>query len=137
MSASALELPVRPAEDVRQARVLLVEDDLDVQALFGAGLRRSGFDVSTVSNTALAEAQLCVETYDAAVLDWWLPGGSGLELCRLIRSTPSMAHIPVVIVTANMMLDSAMGLCDGATMVLHKPVLPSRLAEVVGELLAR
>ncbi len=116
-------------------RVLLVEDDQDVQDLFGHGLQRQGMSVSTAGDVPFAESLLRVEQYDAAVLDWWLPGGSGIELCRQIRQMPTMAGIPVLLVTANTFLDMAMSVCNGATAVLHKPVSPAYLAATVQRLL--
>ncbi len=115
-------------------RVLLVEDDQDVQDLFGRGLERHGMSVSTASDVHVAESLLQLEQYDAAVLDWWLPGGSGIELCRRIREIPAMAGIPVLLVTANSFLDMAMSVCNGATAVLHKPVSPAYLAATVQRL---
>ncbi len=82
-------------------RVLLVDDSASARALLGVRLREKGYDVVEVPSAAEA-AQLAIEsTPSAVVTDLWMPGISGLQLCRLLRAEPVTAHVPVVLLTAS------------------------------------
>ncbi len=134
--APALAVPTDQNEVATNPHLLLVEDDADVREMYGYGLRQHGMVVSTAADLFIARKLLSVERFEAAVLDWWLPGASGLELCRLIRSTPATAHIPVIVVTANNHLLADSPVCEGVTAVLHKPLSPLGLAAAVRAALA-
>lgn len=83
------------------ARVLLVDDSASARALLGVRLREHGHDVVEVA-TASAAAELAIDAPPAAVVtDLWMPGISGLQLCRLLRAEPVTAHVPVVLLTAS------------------------------------
>jgi two-component system cell cycle response regulator len=82
-------------------RVLLVDDSVSARALLGVRLREEGYDVVEVA-TAAEAAELAIERApDAVVTDLWMPGISGLQLCRLLRAEPVTAHVPVVLLTAS------------------------------------
>lgn len=83
------------------ARVLLVDDSASARALLGVRLREEGHDVVDVAHAAEA-AELALERApDAVVTDLWMPGISGVQLCRLLRAEPATAGIPVVLLTAS------------------------------------
>lgn len=83
------------------ARVLLVDDSASARALLGVRLREKGHDVVEVAHAAEA-AELALEAApDAVITDLWMPGISGLQLCRLLRAEPATANIPVVLLTAS------------------------------------
>jgi two-component system cell cycle response regulator len=82
-------------------RVLLVDDSASARALLGLRLRDKGYEVVEVA-TAAEAAELAIESQpDAVVTDLWMPGISGLQLCRLLRADPATAHVPVVLLTAS------------------------------------
>ena len=87
--------------DVDVARVLLVDDSASARALLGVRLREKAYDVVEVA-TAAEAAELAIDKQpDAVVTDLWMPGISGLQLCRLLRAEPVTAHVPVVLLTAS------------------------------------
>ena len=83
------------------ARILLVDDSASARALLGVRLREKGHDVVEVAHAAEAAEMALAKTPDAVVTDLWMPGISGLQLCRLLRAEPATAHVPVVLLTAS------------------------------------
>ena len=82
-------------------RILLVDDSASTRALLGLRLRNSGYDVDEVALAAEAVESAHAKPPAAVVTDLWMPGISGLQLCRLLRSEPSTANVPVVLLTAS------------------------------------
>jgi two-component system copper resistance phosphate regulon response regulator CusR len=113
-------------------RVLVVEDDRKVAAFLQHGLQQEGYAVDVLHDGAEAEHQAACIDYDAAVLDLMLPGRSGLQLLRELRSRKS--DLPVLVVTAKSSLDERVaGLDAGADDYMVKPFA---LAEVSARLRA-
>lgn len=83
------------------ARILLVDDSASARALLGMKLREKGHDVEEVPLAAEAAEMALGKPPDAVVTDLWMPGISGLQLCRLLRAEPATAHVPVVLLTAS------------------------------------
>jgi two-component system phosphate regulon response regulator PhoB len=83
------------------ARVLLVDDDRDIREVVGAMLDAVGLSVEGSSSAEEALERVRKATFDLIVLDWNLPGMTGLELCRLIRRDPTLATMPVLFLTAH------------------------------------
>lgn len=83
------------------ARILLVDDSASARALLGVRLREAGHDVEEVAHAAEAAEMALGKPPDAVVTDLWMPGISGLQLCRLLRAEPATAHVPVVLLTAS------------------------------------
>jgi DNA-binding response OmpR family regulator len=118
-----------------RGRILLVEDERDVADLMTLHLRRDGYDVTVVDNGEAALRAMQGGGFDGLVLDWMLPGLSGLELCRKIRDGEirgSSSQIPVLMVTARAQAaDIVQGLDAGADDYLTKPFeLPVFIARV-------
>lgn len=114
--------------------VLLVEDDRDLAANVGEFLESSGHQVDYATDGLLAR-RLCSENrYDAIVLDVGLPGASGLEVCRWLR-TEARRSTPVLMLTArDLETDVLAGFEAGADDYLVKPfslkVLAARLVAI-------
>ena len=83
------------------ARVLLVDDSASARALLGVRLRERSSDVIEVASAAEAAEIANERTPDAVVTDLWMPGISGLQLCRLLRADPATATVPIVLLTAS------------------------------------
>ena len=81
-SARQVTAPVGRQHYIRPMRVLLVEDDRDISAVLGAGLREQGIRVDTAETFSKGRAQALAASYDVLILDVMLPGGSGFDLCR-------------------------------------------------------
>ncbi|MEW6056633.1 MAG: response regulator transcription factor [Bdellovibrionota bacterium] len=109
------------------ARVLVVEDEKDVQELMALHLKREGHSTTTADDGEKALKLLAQEQYDLAVLDWMLPGVSGLDICRSIER-----KVPVLMVTARAdASDIVLGLEVGADDYVTKPFdIPVFLARI-------
>lgn len=115
-----------------KSRVLIVEDEKDVRELMALHVRREGHDADEAKNGNEALEKIKAKTYDLLVLDWMLPGLSGLDICKAVRSSSDKAHVPVLMVTARVeTADIVLGLEMGADDYLTKPFqIPVFLARI-------
>jgi two-component system cell cycle response regulator len=105
------------------ARVLVVDDLEPNVKLLEAKLRAEYFDVIGVFSGRDAIERAKTERPDIVLLDVMMPGMDGFETCRILKSAPETAHIPVVMVTAlDQQADRVAGLQAGADDFLTKPV---------------
>ncbi len=81
------------------ARVLLVDDSASVRSVLGARLREKGFEVEEAKDGTVGAELALGRPPDVVVTDLWMPGISGVQLCRLLRSEPRTRDVPVVLVT--------------------------------------
>jgi DNA-binding response OmpR family regulator len=102
-------------------RILLVEDDSEQLEPIHAGLSQAGHIVDGVETGDTAQWLMAENDYDLLILDWMLPGVSGLKLCSLYRQMGKTA--PVLMLTAkDTTADKVMGLDSGADDYLVKPI---------------
>ena len=105
------------------ARVLVVDDLEPNVKLLEAKLRAEYFDVVSAFSGQQAIDKAVAEQPDIILLDVMMPGMDGFEACKILKSTPETAHIPVVMVTAlDQQADRVAGLSAGADDFLMKPV---------------
>lgn len=105
------------------ARVLVVDDNPANVKLLEARLRAEYFDVATAANGPEALEVCGRGECDIVLLDVMMPGMSGFEVCRRLKTNPATSHIPVVMVTAlDQVSDRVMGLDAGADDFLTKPI---------------
>lgn len=83
------------------ARVLLVDDDRDIREVVGAMLDAVGLTVESATSAEEALERVRASSFDLLVLDWNLPGMTGIELCRLIRKDKVLGMLPVLFLTAH------------------------------------
>ncbi len=101
-------------------RVLVAEDDPGLRSVLERGLRRSGYVVDAVPDGDRALMYLRSYDYEVAVLDWRMPGHSGLDVVREVRRRGS--KVPVLLLTArDTTADRVEGLDGGADDYLVKP----------------
>jgi two-component system phosphate regulon response regulator PhoB len=108
-------------------RILVVEDEADIRQLIQMHLSREGMSVQVAENGEIGLKLLEESAFDLAVLDWMLPGLSGLDICRKIAGS-----LPVLMVTARAdTSDIVLGLEVGADDYITKPFeIPIFLARV-------
>lgn len=106
-------------------KILIVEDDLNIQALEKDYLESNSFIVETADDGKTGLEMALSNDYDLILLDIMLPGESGLEICRQVRS---VKDIPILLVSAKKDdLDKIRGLGFGADDYIVKPFSPSEL----------
>jgi two-component system phosphate regulon response regulator PhoB len=104
------------------ARVLVVEDEKDLQDLVAYNLRAAGHEVLVADDAETALALADEQAPDLVLLDLMLPGTSGLEVCRQLKTQPKTKHVPVVMVTARgEEIDRVVGFELGADDYVVKP----------------
>jgi DNA-binding response OmpR family regulator len=120
---------------MKRPRILVVEDEPDLQELVRHHLARERYDVVTAGDgeAALREARRRIP--DLIVLDLMLPGIDGLEVCRRLKTDPRTSTVPVVMLTAKgEESDAVIGLAQGADDYIRKPF---GVKELVARIAAR
>jgi len=114
------------------AKVLIVEDEEPLTLLLRYNLESEGYEVEAVGRGDEAETRIQESTPDLVLLDWMLPGISGIELCRRIRSRPETNGLPVIMLTARgEETERIRGLATGADDYVVKPFsIPELMARV-------
>jgi DNA-binding response OmpR family regulator len=113
----------------KRARILVVEDDMTLAAMYRNALRLAGYEVHAVENGVTALWFIDQAPPDAIVLDLHLPGIRGDVILSEIAARQDLCHIPVIVVTGS----DAQLLVAQANAILEKPVDVGRLLSVVEE----
>lgn len=113
-------------------RILVVEDEAPLALLLSYNLEAEGFIVERVERGDEAELRLTEDPADLVILDWMLPGVSGLEICRRLRAREATKTLPVIMLTARgEESERVRGLSIGADDYVVKPFsVPELLARV-------
>ena len=120
------------------ANILVVEDEPDIAALVAYHFAKHSYRVRTATSGDEALRSLGAETPDLMVLDLMLPGMSGLEVLREIRTRTELAGLPVIVVTARKEeQDRLDGFREGADDYVAKPFSPQELVLRVEAVLRR
>jgi two-component system phosphate regulon response regulator PhoB len=123
---------------VSAPRILVVEDEIDVALLIAYNLEAEGYIVESVARGDEAELRLAENAPDLLILDWMLPGVSGIEICRRLRARETTRTLPVIMVTArNEESERVRGLAVGADDYVVKPFSVIELMARVHALLRR
>src|SRR5713226_4434720 len=114
------------------ARILIIEDEEPLTLLLRYNLEAEGYDVDTTARGDEAEIKLKESVPDLLVLDWMLPGMSGIELCRRLRARPDTERLPIIMLTARgEESERVRGLATGADDYIVKPFsVPELLARI-------
>jgi len=113
-------------------RILIVEDEEALTHLLRYNLEVEGYEVESVARGDEAETQFKEGLPDLVILDWMLPGLSGIELCRRLRARPESKLLPIIMLTARgEESERVRGLATGADDYVVKPFsVPELLARV-------
>jgi len=107
---------------MKMPRVLIVEDEPAIAELIAVNLRHSGFQPTWAMDSVTAQCELDAVLPDVILLDWMLPGESGLSLARKWRADPRTKAVPIIMLTARGdEHDRVSGLDAGADDYITKP----------------
>ena len=114
--------------------ILIVEDDHDLSLLLSYNLEAEGYVVETVMSGDEADLRLTESIPNLVILDWMLPGLSGIEICRRLRAREKTRGLPVIMVTGRSEeAERVRGLSVGADDYVVKPFsMPELMARVRG-----
>jgi len=120
------------------ASILIVEDESGIREMIAMGLMRSGFDVRHAESAEDADAAIRLNRPDLMLLDWMLPGQSGLDLARRLKREPSTRDMPIIMLTARgEEEDKVRGLDTGADDYITKPFSPREMIARIKAVLRR
>ena len=122
----------------QQPRVLIVEDEPAIAELIAVNLRHNGFRPTWAMDSASAQVELDAVLPDVILLDWMLPGESGLVLAKRWRANPRTKAVPIIMLTARGdEQDRVAGLDAGADDYIAKPFSTKELLARVRAVLRR
>jgi len=120
------------------AKILIIEDENAVREMLSFTLKNSGFETFEAMNNEVAFDILKKHNIDLILLDWMLPGKSGVAISQTLRSSKDTKDIPIIMLTAKSdELDKVQGLDAGADDYITKPFSPKELIARIKALLRR
>ena len=120
------------------ARILIVEDEAAILELVVFNLQQAGFETIRAENAERAMTVINDSLPDLILLDWMLPGMSGIELARTLRRSERTRLIPIIMLTARVQEgDKVSGLEIGADDYITKPFSPRELIARINAVLRR
>jgi two-component system phosphate regulon response regulator PhoB len=119
--------------------VLVVDDSDDYRRILSRVLASGGYRAVTARSAEEARLVLKTAPPAAALLDWNLPGDSGIDLAREIRRDPALSRLPLLMLSVNSLVEEQIrGLREGeVNAYLTKPVSPAELLARLDALLGR
>lgn len=118
--------------------ILIVEDEKPIREMVGFSLGRAGFTVTEAGDISEAFECLAHQLPDLILLDWMLPGASGLELARRLKRDELTRDVPIIMLTARgEEEDKVTGLEAGADDYITKPFSPRELQARIRAVLRR
>lgn len=121
-----------------ETSVLIVDDEASIRDMVSIVLDTAGIKCLQAENAGEAHGLIVDENPDVVLLDWMMPGTSGLELLRRLRRDELTANVPVIMLTAKAEEDNMVqGLNSGADDYISKPFSPRELIARINALLRR
>lgn len=118
--------------------ILIVDDEAAIRDMIRMSLEMAGFDCLDAANIQDAHRIIIDREPDLVLLDWMLPGGSGIELLRRLRKDEVTAVLPVIMLTAKTEEDNKIqGLDVGADDYISKPFAPREMLSRIKAVLRR
>ena len=118
--------------------VLVVDDEAAIRDMLNMVLDIAGFNIVEADNIQDAHVRVLEDKPDLVLLDWMLPGGSGIELLRRLKRDEHTRDLPVIMLTAKTSQDNVVrGLDVGADDYITKPFAPRELVARIKSLLRR
>ncbi len=121
-----------------ESTVLIVDDEAAIRDMVGITLDLAGFTSISAANAHDAHISVIDNKPDLVLLDWMLPGGSGIELARRLRRDEITTNIPIIMLTAKASEDNKVqGLNEGVDDYVTKPFSPRELVARIKTVLRR
>jgi len=112
----------------RARRILIVDDESAIREMIAMALELAGYDTLEASDAKTAHSIIVDEQPDMMLLDWMMPGTSGIELARRLRADPATKDLPIIMLTAKADEDNKVqGLEAGIDDYITKPFSPKEL----------
>ena len=120
------------------SRIVVIEDESAIAELIAINLRHAGHTVTLAATAEQAQREIGAQLPDLVLLDWMLPGQSGLGLARQWRADPRTRELPIIMLTARgQESDKIVGLDAGADDYLTKPFSTNELMARIRAVLRR
>ena len=121
-----------------ESTILIVDDEAAIRDMVGITLDLAGFSSISAANAHDAHVSIIDQKPDLVLLDWMLPGGSGIELARRLRRDEITANLPIIMLTAKTSEDNKVqGLSEGVDDYVTKPFSPRELVARIKTVLRR
>lgn len=118
--------------------ILIVDDEPDIREVIRFSLESVGFQTSEAAHAEAAMQQIRRQDVDLMLLDWMLPGRSGLDLAKQLKKDPETRELPIIMLTARTEeSDLVNGLGSGADDYITKPFSPRELIARIRAVLRR
>lgn len=118
--------------------ILVVEDEPALREMISCALTHAGFDVTEAGDASQARKRIAENEPDLLLLDWMLPGMSGIDLARFIRKNDGTKRLPLIMLTARSdEEDKLRGLETGADDYITKPFSTKELVARINAVLRR
>jgi two-component system phosphate regulon response regulator PhoB len=120
------------------ANILIVDDEPAIRQMLGFALANEGYNFTEASNSEQAQQLINEQEIDLVLLDWMLPGLSGVDLARKLKREPETSNLPIIMLTAKSEeRDKIRGLDSGADDYLSKPFSTQELLARIRAVLRR
>ncbi len=121
-----------------ESTILIVDDEAAIRDMVGITLDLAGFSSISAANAHDAHVSIIDKKPDLVLLDWMLPGGSGIELARRLRRDEITTNLPIIMLTAKTSEDNKVqGLSEGVDDYVTKPFSPRELVARIKTVLRR
>lgn len=121
-----------------ESTILIVDDEAAIRDMVGITLDLAGFSSISADNAHDAHVSIIDKKPDLVLLDWMLPGGSGIELARRLRRDEITTNLPIIMLTAKTSEDNKVqGLSEGVDDYVTKPFSPRELVARIKTVLRR
>jgi len=120
------------------SKVIVIDDEPFILMMIEEKLKKAGIKVITLRESINAVSVVKNEKPDLIILDWMMPELSGIDLCKMLKSEPDIAKIPIFMLTAKgQEADEQLGLKCGVTRYITKPFSPKSLLEMIEETIGK
>ncbi|PCI79678.1 MAG: phosphate regulon transcriptional regulatory protein PhoB [SAR86 cluster bacterium] len=123
---------------MHQSTILIVDDEVAIRDMVAVTLDLAGYRSISAANSHDAHVSIIDQKPDLVLLDWMLPGGSGIELARRLRRDEITSNLPIIMLTAKTSEDNKVqGLSEGVDDYVTKPFSPRELIARIETVLRR